>query len=162
MTTKLAEIEARQTGPVTEPLTRDINVVARWLAQTNADCVTLIAMVKDLTKERIDNRERVADFMHAHSYATGHGDTIGDLLGELHWQETERWERLTKERDVAIAEAEAFLAELSCLRANQLPPGCVAVCEECEKKYRDVNEVCPLYDFPPENRKRCPLRDSHG
>jgi hypothetical protein len=30
--------------------------------------------------------ERVAKWMIAHSFATGHGDTLDDLLSELEWQ----------------------------------------------------------------------------
>ena len=35
-------------------------------------------------------REKVAAWMRARSYATGHGDTIEDLLKELEWQVAER------------------------------------------------------------------------
>ena len=35
-------------------------------------------------------RERVAQWMIAHGYATGHGDTLEDLLGELEWQVVDR------------------------------------------------------------------------
>jgi hypothetical protein len=34
--------------------------------------------------------ERVARWMMDRGYATGHGDTIEDLLGELEWQAMER------------------------------------------------------------------------
>ena len=34
--------------------------------------------------------ERVVQWMLERSYATGHGDTIEDLLGELEWQINER------------------------------------------------------------------------
>ena len=41
---------------------------------------------------RADEREKVAAWMMAQGYATGHGDTIEDLLKELEWQirESER------------------------------------------------------------------------
>ena len=35
-------------------------------------------------------REKVADWMIHRGYATGHGDTIQDLLKELNWQAKER------------------------------------------------------------------------
>ena len=35
-------------------------------------------------------REKVAAWMRARSYATGHGDTVEDLLKELEWQVAER------------------------------------------------------------------------
>jgi len=36
-------------------------------------------------------REKVAAWMIQRSYATGHGDTIEDLLKELEWQIAENW-----------------------------------------------------------------------
>ena len=36
-------------------------------------------------------REKVAAWMMQRSYATGHGDTIEDLLKELEWQIAENW-----------------------------------------------------------------------
>ena len=36
------------------------------------------------------DREKVAAWMRSKSYATGHGDTIEDLLKELEWQVAER------------------------------------------------------------------------
>ena len=35
-------------------------------------------------------REKVAAWMRSKSYATGHGDTVEDLLKELEWQVAER------------------------------------------------------------------------
>jgi hypothetical protein len=35
-------------------------------------------------------REKVAQWMVERSYATGHGDTVEDLLKELEWQAAER------------------------------------------------------------------------
>lgn len=49
-------------------------------------------------------RESVAQWMLAHSFATGHGDTLDELLGELSWQVNELWAA----RDAARAEAEAL------------------------------------------------------
>ena len=34
-------------------------------------------------------REQLAQWMIAHSFATGHGDTFADLLKELTWQVAE-------------------------------------------------------------------------
>ena len=39
---------------------------------------------------RADEREKVAKWMVGQGYATGHGDTIEDLLQELEWQVAER------------------------------------------------------------------------
>lgn len=38
----------------------------------------------------IINRQKVAQWMISRGYATGHGDTIEDLLRELDWQIEER------------------------------------------------------------------------
>lgn len=35
-------------------------------------------------------REEVARWMIGRGYATGHGDSLGDLLAELEWQAAER------------------------------------------------------------------------
>jgi hypothetical protein len=40
--------------------------------------------------ESLRARAAVAQWMIARSYATGHGDTIEDMLGELEWQIKER------------------------------------------------------------------------
>lgn len=39
---------------------------------------------------RADEREKVAAWMLQRGYATGHGDTVEDLLKELEWQVVER------------------------------------------------------------------------
>lgn len=38
-------------------------------------------------------REKVAHWMMQRGYATGHGDTLEDLLQELEWQIAENWTR---------------------------------------------------------------------
>jgi 2-oxo-4-hydroxy-4-carboxy--5-ureidoimidazoline (OHCU) decarboxylase len=47
--------------------------------------------------------ETVAKWMIDHSYATGHGDTIEDLLKELEWQIRE------SEREACVALVEAYI-----------------------------------------------------
>ena len=39
-------------------------------------------------------REKVAAWMMQRGYATGHGDTIDDLLSELDWQIIDGWNRV--------------------------------------------------------------------
>lgn len=46
-----------------------------------------------------NEREALAAWLMANSYATGHGDTVADLLGELDWQHRARAQALTAERD---------------------------------------------------------------
>jgi hypothetical protein len=55
------------------------------------DMVTLT--VDELGRLLIAEREKVAQWMMQHGYATGHGDTIEDLLAELDWQIAENWNR---------------------------------------------------------------------
>lgn len=43
-------------------------------------------IAQELMTERAASREKVAQFMLRNSFATGHGDTIDDLLGELEEQ----------------------------------------------------------------------------
>lgn len=47
-------------------------------------------------------REKVAAWMRSKSYATGHGDTVEDLLKELEWQVAER------EREACAEVAESY------------------------------------------------------
>jgi len=47
-------------------------------------------------------REKVAKWMVERSYATGHGDTIEDLLTEINWQAAER------EREGCASVAESY------------------------------------------------------
>jgi hypothetical protein len=42
---------------------------------------------------KVVEREKVAKWMVERSYATGHGDTIEDLLAELDWQIADGWNR---------------------------------------------------------------------
>lgn len=39
------------------------------------------------------SKEILAQWMIQHGYATGHGDTMEDLLAELDWQIAENWNR---------------------------------------------------------------------
>lgn len=56
-------------------------------------------------------RNKVAQWMIDHSYATGHGDTTEDLLDELDWQITESWSKVVVASVEAEREACAALAE---------------------------------------------------
>jgi hypothetical protein len=51
-----------------------------------------------------DDINKLADWMIAKGYATGHGETMEDLLAELEWQIAENWNRamingITTERE---------------------------------------------------------------
>jgi hypothetical protein len=62
-------------------------------------------------------REKVAQWMTRQGYATGHGDTIEDLLKELEWQIEERIrnerEACAKACEILEAEDDSFYAEFS-------------------------------------------------
>lgn len=66
------------------------------------------------------NRE-VAEWMINHSYATGHGDSIKDLLGELSWQ-IDKTEPAPPFRDQILRlqkDVEALTKALSTARAEE-------------------------------------------
>ena len=46
--------------------------------------------LEEMTRAVRAERQKVAQWMLAHSYATGHGDSVEDLLKELEWQAKER------------------------------------------------------------------------
>jgi hypothetical protein len=62
--------------------------------------VDIFEKFADLVAEH--EREKVAKWMVERSYATGHGDTIEDLLKELEWQVAER------EREMCASVAESY------------------------------------------------------
>jgi len=55
------------------------------------DMVTLT--IDELGRLLTAEREKVAQWMMQRGYATGHGDTIEDLLAELDWQIADGWSR---------------------------------------------------------------------
>ena len=72
---------------MSRPLTRQ-----EWeksVAETFSACVE--SAYKDLIDAAVNaEREKVAQWMISHGYATGHGDTTEELLKELEWQIAER------------------------------------------------------------------------
>jgi hypothetical protein len=52
-----------------------------------------------------DEREKLAAWMIENSFATGHGDSLEDLLGELTWQVKEMRDRAQEAREAALEEA---------------------------------------------------------
>ena len=49
--------------------------------------------------DAMNGTEKLAAWMIANSFATGHGDTMDDLLAELTWQIEELRNKRRKERD---------------------------------------------------------------
>jgi len=61
------------------------------------------------------DKEQVARWMISRGYATGHGDTIEDLLAELEWQAAER----EREACAQIAfNANTYLEAAAAIRAR--------------------------------------------
>ena len=51
----------------------------------------------------MSDKEKLAQWMMAKGYATGHGDSMEDLLHELEWQIAENWKWVgQKERQVVL------------------------------------------------------------
>ena len=55
-------------------------------------------------QEHTSDKEKLAKWMMERGFATGHGDTIEDLLQELDWQiaENSKWVGLTDEESVSL------------------------------------------------------------
>jgi hypothetical protein len=70
------------------------------------------ALQKKIGFDRADERNKLATWMIAKGYATGHGDSIEDLLQELDWQIAENWTRGMVNGVEAEREACAKLADL--------------------------------------------------
>jgi hypothetical protein len=57
-----------------------------WMLASDA-----VAMAENAYKNgQADERNKVASWMMTKGYATGHGDTVEDLLRELEWQVADR------------------------------------------------------------------------
>ena len=85
---------------MSEPITledqiRAVERAARGIASADIRAQTraLMAAAGTLHVERtrrLSAEKTVADWMIERSYATGHGDTVSDMLIELEWQAKER------------------------------------------------------------------------
>lgn len=73
----------------------------------------VLDLVMRLQSELASAREKVAAWMVANGLATGHGDTLDDLLSELTWQWQEMRDRLASARqegkDEGLEEAAKIL-----------------------------------------------------
>jgi hypothetical protein len=65
-------------------------------------------------------RNKVAQWMIAKGYATGHGDTVEDLLQELEWQIAENWTRGMVNGVQAEREACAKVCDRMAARCNDM------------------------------------------
>jgi hypothetical protein len=55
--------------------------------------------------------EQIVEWMHEHGLATGHGDTIADMLNEAKWQIAEQVRRETVERCAKVADYQIELCK---------------------------------------------------
>ena len=62
----------------------------RIIAANAPEIEKINAHIKELEEALVVGREKVAAWMMRQGYATGHGDTIEDLLREAEWQIRER------------------------------------------------------------------------
>ena len=60
------------------------------------------------------DKEKVAQWMIRQGYATGHGDTVEDLLKELEWQIAENWTNALVKGVEGEREQCAVLCETEC------------------------------------------------
>ena len=79
----------------------------RIIAANAPEIEKINAHIKELEEAVVIGREKVAAWMMRQGYATGHGDTVEDLLKELEWQIRER------EREL-IARSMDKQADLAC------------------------------------------------
>ena len=77
------------------------------MSQDDMVNMTLERFVELLTAER----EKVAAWMMARGYATGHGDTIEELLQELDWQIREQEREACADVCVKLAVGGGFAAD---------------------------------------------------
>ena len=61
-----------------------------WYRMAELHCATIDRLKTSMREAVAAEREKVAAWKRARSYATGHGDTTEDLLKELEWQVAER------------------------------------------------------------------------
>jgi len=71
-------------------MVRQANLWQSWLERLEESRKTIASLEKFAALVAAHEREKVAKWMVERSYATGHGDTIEDLLTEIDWQAAER------------------------------------------------------------------------
>jgi hypothetical protein len=71
-------------------MAREANLWQSWLERLEESRKTIASLEKFAALVAAHEREKVAKWMVERGYATGHGDTVEDLLKELDWQVAER------------------------------------------------------------------------
>ena len=77
-------------------------VECQLVTTANRDGIYMEALERFANLVTAAEREKVARWMMERGYATGHGDTIEELLNELEWQVVER------EREMCASVAESY------------------------------------------------------
>ena len=72
--------------PNIEELGEAADEIERLQVQSGRFYDTIVRLSAELDAAKAECREKLAQFMLKHSFATGHGDGFDDLLGELDWQ----------------------------------------------------------------------------
>ena len=83
-------------------MAREANLWQSWLERLEESRKTIASLEKFAALVAAHEREKVAHWMVERGYATGHGDTIEDLLTEIDWQAAER------EREMCASVAESY------------------------------------------------------
>jgi hypothetical protein len=68
-----------------------------WHKQKGGRNWTPLFTLQDVQDAILAEREKLAAWMIKHSYATGHGDNIEDLLDELEWQVRQSERKINQE-----------------------------------------------------------------
>jgi len=71
-------------------MAREANLWQSWLERLEESTKTIASLEQFAALVAAHEREEVARWMMERGYATGHGDTVEDLLQELEWQVAER------------------------------------------------------------------------
>jgi hypothetical protein len=71
-------------------MAREAGLWQSWLERLEESTKTIASLEKFADLVAAHEREKVAQWMSEREYATGHGDTVEDLLKELEWQAAER------------------------------------------------------------------------
>jgi hypothetical protein len=89
-------------------------------------------------------RETVAEWMIERDYATGHGDTVEDLLKELEWQVKERErERMIADGWRQCAEGQSTTQYCGLLEdaVKAEREACAKLCEEMARRHDDIRRA---------------------
>jgi hypothetical protein len=93
-------------------------------------------------KSNRDDINKLADWMIKRGYATGHGETMEDLLAELDWQIVDNWTRammngVLTEREACAKACEVFSVDRGMIEDEILKKGVLAGASMCAFAIRE-------------------------